>query len=118
MHAHISRAIWAVMAFALPMLPQGSPAIADALSAAVPFNAVRISDEEMATLRGQGLLSFISGLIGVLPPGNTVSIQIGSQPTVTNNGPGPQSLTISLGGTTASTSAGNTTTTTIVRQWH
>jgi len=38
------------------------------------------------------LTGFIPTLIGVLPTGNTVSAQIGDQPTVTLNGTGPQSL--------------------------
>jgi len=38
------------------------------------------------------LTGFLSTLLSVLPTGNTVSVQIGDQPTVTLNGTGPQSL--------------------------
>lgn len=117
MHAHISRVIWVMLGFGLIALCHGSSASADALSAAVPSDATRVADEELATLRGGGLLSFIPGLIGALPPGNTVVIQIGNQPPVTNSGSTPQSLTLSLGGTTASASASKTTAFASIRQW-
>ncbi|MFZ5791491.1 MAG: hypothetical protein ACOY3L_12410 [Pseudomonadota bacterium] len=84
-------------------------------------DAVALTDREMSGIRGTGFLNgvtqgllgtltasgkaasgiqtsvtgltgFISALLGVLPPGNTVSAQIGNQPIVTLNGTGPQSL--------------------------
>lgn len=118
MHTRISRVMWGMLGFGLIALCQGPSANADSLSGAVPSDATRIADVELATLRGGGLLSFIPGLIGALPPGNTVVIQIGNQTPVTQNGSTPQSLTITLGGTTGTARASRTTTYTSLSQRH
>jgi hypothetical protein len=53
-----------------------------------------------------GLLAGLAALLKALPPGNTVSIQIGEGPAQTLSGAGPQALAVTSGNVTASASAG------------
>lgn len=118
MRTRILQVLSGMLAFGLMALCLGPSANADSLSAAVPPGATRVADAELATLRGGALLSFLSALIGALPPGNTVQIQIGNQLSSTHSDTSPQSLTATLGGTTASGSAGINGTTTFTLSFH
>jgi hypothetical protein len=60
------------------------------LGTLTPAGRAALANATPATLNA--LTGFLPTLLGALPTGNTVSAQIGSQPTVTLNGTGPQSL--------------------------
>ncbi len=66
--------------------------------------AVPMTETEMGAARGGG---FLSSLLAVLPPNNTVQSQIGDSAPVVNSGAGPQTLTISTSTTNVSLSATN-----------
>ncbi len=103
------------VAFAGVMLPAGAAAAADSSlaqsadrlivtamgSAAV---AVPMTEAEMGSARGGG---FLSSLLAVLPPQNTVQSQIGDSAPVVNSGAGPQTLTLSTPTTNVNLSASN-----------
>jgi len=55
---------------------------------------------------GPGFLAGLAALLEALPPGNTVSIQIGEGAPQSVSGLGPQALSLSSGNVTASGSAG------------
>jgi hypothetical protein len=60
------------------------------LGTLTPAGRAALASGAQSTLHA--LTGFIPALISVLPPGNTVSAQLGDQPIVTLNGTGPQSL--------------------------
>lgn len=63
---------------------------------------------ELRRTRGAGFLSALLGaLLAGLPNENTVQVTIDDQPTQTSSGPGPQTLSGTVNGTTFSTSASN-----------
>jgi|GEM_PF-3777550 hypothetical protein len=66
--------------------------------------AVPMTETEMGAARGGG---FLSSLLAVLPPNNTVQSQIGDSAPVVNSGAGPQTLTISTSTTNVNLSATN-----------
>ena len=66
--------------------------------------AVPMTETEMGAARGGG---FLSSLLAVLPPHNTVQSQIGDSAPVVNSGAGPQTLTLSTSTTNVNLSATN-----------
>lgn len=58
---------------------------------------VSLRDEQLSTLRGGSLASFLQSFLSNLPPGNTLSATIGRLPTFTQTGPGTQSLSCGAG---------------------
>jgi hypothetical protein len=60
------------------------------LGTLTPTAEAALAGSSQSTLNA--LTGFLPGLLGALPPGNTVSAQIGDQPTVTLSGTEPLSL--------------------------
>ena len=60
------------------------------LGSLTPAGRTALANATPATLNA--LTGFLPTLLSVLPPGNTVSAQLGNQAVVTFNGAGPQSL--------------------------
>ncbi|MGH6881742.1 hypothetical protein [Hypericibacter sp.] len=80
------------------------------LGTLTPTARTALANGSQSTLNA--LTGFIPTLLSVLPPGNTVSAQIGTGPPVTQNGTGPQSLGCGNGitcgpGTSVSLSSSN-----------
>lgn len=74
-------------------------------SARLGFEATRLTDSELGELRGAGLAPALAALLASLPPGNTVSVQIGNNPPEGSNGVGAQTITVTRGGATGSATA-------------
>lgn len=53
-----------------------------------------------------GFLAGLGALFKALPPGNTASVQVGEDPPIVANGPGPQSVSVSSANVIANASAG------------
>lgn len=74
-------------------------------SAQLGFEATMLTEPELGELRGAGLAPALAALLASLPPGNTVSVQIGNNPPEGSNGAGAQTITVTRGGATGSATA-------------
>jgi len=77
-----------------------------------PLDSFRLLGPKLSAEQlGQNGLGFFSGLgalLKALPPGNTASVQVGDNPPITAQGPGPQAVSLSTGNVTANAAAGPT----------
>jgi len=86
----------------------GVGAASQDLASRVGVDAALLTDNEMSDQRGAGLSPALAALLAALPPGNTVAVQIGDNPPITAQGPGPQAVSLSTGNVTANAAAGPT----------
>ena len=110
----IYRGTLAASALLLPLTIAGTAAAADRpvgvqddqwiLKQVGLVEAAPLSAAEMSRTRGAG---FLSALLAALPRENTVQVTINDQPTETRSGPGLQTLSGTVNGTTFDATASN-----------